>query len=135
MKQIRYFLEVFLLWTLVGIVSKIAFLLLYHSLFGESLLADRLLVLWYGLRLDAAVAGYLTLLPGLLLIVTLWSRMRLIRWLWQGYFALTGFLAALAYVSNLGLYGYWRFPLDNTPWLYIRTSPADAMASMEWWQV
>lgn len=135
MKQIRYFLEVFLLWTLVGIVSKIAFLLLYHSLFGESLLADRLLVLWYGLRLDAAVAGYLTLLPGLLLIVTLWSRMRLIRWLWQGYFALTGFLAALAYVSNLGLYGYWRFPLDNTPWLYIRTSPADAMASMEWWQI
>ena len=135
MKQIRYFLEVFLLWTLVGIVSKIAFLQLYHSLFGESLLADRLLVLWYGLRLDAAVAGYLTLLPGLLLIVTLWSRMRLIRWLWQGYFALTGFLAALAYVSNLGLYGYWRFPLDNTPWLYIRTSPADAMASMEWWQI
>lgn len=135
MKYVKTFLSVFLLWTLVGVVSKIAFLLMYHSLFAGVSVADQCLVLWYGLRLDVAMAGYLTLVPGLMLVASVWYQGRPLFWLWKGYFAVTAFLAALAYVANLGLYGYWGFPLDNTPLLYVRTSPADALASMTWWQL
>jgi len=133
MRRVGTFLYVFLLWTLLGMVSKVTFLLLYHSLLSDVAVGEQLLTLWHGLRLDIAVAGYLTVLPGVLLVMTVWSKKRLLRYLWNGYFALTAAVAALAYVANLGLYAYWGFPLDNTPLLYIRTSPADAMASLEWW--
>lgn len=135
MSRIRTFFLVFLLWTLVGMISKGAFLLIYHSLFANATFSELCQVFWYGLRLDIAVAGYVTGIPGLLLIATLWSRRRLIHWLWNGYFFLIALLASLAYVANLGLYSYWGFPLDNTPLLYLKTSPADAMASMTWWQM
>lgn len=135
MSRIRTFFLVFLLWTLVGMISKGAFLLIYHSLFANATFSELCQVFWYGLRLDIAVAGYMTGIPGLLLIATLWSRRRLIHWLWNGYFFLIALLASLAYVANLGLYSYWGFPLDNTPLLYLKTSPADAMASMTWWQM
>jgi phosphoglycerol transferase MdoB-like AlkP superfamily enzyme len=116
-------------------VSKVVFLLVYHSLLEGAGLGSQLLVVWYGLRLDVAMAGYLTLIPGLLLIASVWTNWRLFRWLWNGYFAVASPLAVLAYIANLGLYGYWGFPLDNTPLLYLKTSPTDAMASLTWWQL
>ena len=134
MKSIKTLLLIFLLWTLVGVASKVAFLAVYHHLFVNVSLTDHLLVLWHGLRLDVAIAGYLTLVPGLLLIVAQGCRRRMSCWLWKGYFAITALVASLAYVANLGLYGYWGFPLDNTPLLYVRTSPADAVASLTFWQ-
>lgn len=135
MRRVRSFLQVFLLWTLVGVVSKVVFLSVYFPLLRDASATHLLGVLWNGLRLDIAIAGYLTLIPGLLITTTLWWRTRLQRWLWKGYFAVTGLLAALAYVANVGLYGYWGFPLDNTSLLYLKTSPADAFASMTWWQL
>lgn len=135
MSRIRTFFLVFLFWTLVGMISKGAFLLVYHSLFTNATFSELCQVIWYGLRLDIAVAGYMTAIPALLLIATLWSKLRLVHWLWNGYFFVIALLSSLAYIANLGLYGYWGFPLDNTPLLYLKTSPADAMASMTWWQL
>ena len=130
MKSIYSFIKIFLIWTLIGVVSKVVFLLVYHSLVVDVPLGDKLAVLWYGLRLDMAIAGYVTIIPGLLLIVGLWFKGRFLKWIWEGYFGLISIVASLAFISNIGLYGYWGFPLDNTPILYIRTSPVDAMASL-----
>lgn len=135
MSRIRTFIYVFLFWTLVGMLSKGVFLLVYHSLFSDVRFTDFVQVVWYGLRLDVAIAGYLTVIPALLLIITFWRKTKLFRWLWNGYFALAAFLSSLAYIANLGLYGYWGFPLDNTPLLYVKTSPSDALASLTWWQL
>lgn len=135
MRTVGSFFRVFMLWTLVGVASKVVFLLAYHSLLAECTWGEQMAVLWNGLRLDVAMAGYLTLLPGLILAISVWYNGRLLHGLWKGYFALASILASLAYVANIGLYGYWGFPLDNTPLLYIRTSPADAAASLVWWQL
>lgn len=135
MRTIGSFFRFFMLWTLVGLMSKVVFLLAYHSLLTECTWGEQLAVIWYGLRLDFAMAGYLTLLPGLMLAVSVWYNGKLLHGLWKGYLALTSIIASLAYVANIGLYGYWGFPLDNTPILYIRTSPADAAASLVWWQL
>ena len=97
--------------------------------------SDIIQIFAYGLRLDVAIAGYLTLVPGLVLLVSMWYRGLVLKRFFQGYFVITTFLYSLAVIANLGLYGYWGFPLDNTPLLYIRTSPADALASMTAWQL
>lgn len=135
MKRINCFVRIFLLWLLVGIASKVAFLVMYRSIFSDVTLPRQLSVLWYGSRLDLAIAGYCTLIPGLLLLIHIWWQGKALRWLWKGYFLVAAFVVSLAYIANLGLYGYWGFPLDNTPLLYIKTSPADALASMTWWQL
>lgn len=131
MKSIKTFITIFVLWALVGVISKIPFLLLYCDFFS----IDSLLVLWHGLKLDFAIAGYLTLIPGLLLILQEVKRSNWYRWLWKSYFAITSLLYSLAIVANLGLYKYWGFPLDNTPLLYLKTSPKDAFASISIWQM
>ena len=135
MGRIKVFILVFIIWTVIGSISKVLFLMVYHSLYADVSFTELIAVLWYGLRLDLAIAGYLTLLPGLVLIITLWWQGSLLHGLWKGYSAVAAFLASLAYIANLGLYGYWGFPLDNTPLLYIKTSPADALASLTWWQL
>ena len=130
MKPIKTLIAIFVLWTIVGMVSKIPFLLMYNG----SMSTDWLLVISHGLRLDIAIAGYLSMIPGLILIIQEIKEYHWYRWLWKGYFSITSLLYSLAIIANLGLYGYWGFPLDNTPLLYLRTSPKDAFASVPIWQ-
>lgn len=121
---------------LLGALSKVPFIIAYHGLAApETGIVDFLSAIITGLRLDVAIAGYITMLPGLLLIVTLFWRSKAVRWVFDAYFALISFVYALAVVTNLGLYGAWGFPLNNTPVLYLMSSPADAMASITLWQI
>ena len=127
MTNIKAFLSTFLLWIVVGVITKVLFCLIY---LGEYGIADWMKVMWHGVRLDVSIAGYLTMVVGLLLIVRIWWRGKGMKWIWHVWSGIAALVCSLGYVSNLVLYGYWRFPLDNTPLLYIKTSPADAMASM-----
>ena len=120
----------FLLWTLIGVIGKIAFLTVYASIIEGISVKDWWDVVRHGLVLDVAIAGYLTMIPVLILIASLWTKHKLVEWVWKGYVAVTAFITALAYTANIALYGFWGFPLDNTPLLYIKTSPKDAMASV-----
>ena len=131
MQSIKTFITIFVLWALVGVISKIPFLLLYC----DFLSINSLLVLWHGLRLDFAIAGYLSIIPGLILIILEIKAYNWYRWLWKVYFSITSLLYSLAIIANLGLYSYWKFPLDNTPLLYLKTSPKDAFASVSIWQI
>jgi phosphoglycerol transferase MdoB-like AlkP superfamily enzyme len=131
MQSIKTFITIFVLWALVGVISKIPFLLLYC----DFLSINSLLVLWHGLRLDFAIAGYLSIIPGLILIILEAKAYDWYRWPWKVYFSITSLLYSLAIIANIGLYSYWKFPLDNTPLLYLKTSPKDAFASISIWQI
>ncbi|MBO4483246.1 MAG: sulfatase-like hydrolase/transferase [Prevotella sp.] len=126
---------IFLLWTLVGVLSKLVFLAVYASIIDGICASDWWDVIWHGLILDVAIAGYLTIIPALIFIASLWIEFKAIGWIWKGYVAIVAFISSLAYVANIALYGFWGFPLDNTPLLYIKTSPSDAMASVTTWQL
>lgn len=127
MKTIKTFFQILVLWTLVGTLGHLLFLAIYNELLSDATRAERMLSLLYALKLDIAVAGYLTIIPALMLLLRERRGMKL---LWNAYFIVIAAIYALAIVSNLGLYGPWGFPLDYTPVLYLTTSPADAMASV-----
>ena len=120
----------FLLWTLIGVLSKLVFLAVYASIIDGIGVSDWWDVIWHGLVLDVAIAGYLTIIPALIFIASLWTESKVTEWIWKGYVGAVAFISSLAYVANIALYGFWGFPLDNTPLLYIKTSPSDAMASV-----
>lgn len=135
--KIGYLLLLFLLWTVVFVLQKPVFLIAYAG--G---LSQVLPVVWHGLPLDFSLAGYLTAVPALLLLVSSvplrvlhtegGRRMfKSIHYVWT---IIASVLVALSFVANCALYDYWRFPLDSTPIFFITSSPADAMASVYWWQ-
>lgn len=126
---------IFLLWTLLFVAQKPFFLLFYG---GFSHLMP---VVWHGLPLDFSMSGYLTALPALLILLGSLPFIRsrrpskAITFVMKVYFGLAAMCYSLAFVSNIALYGYWRFPLDSTPIFFLTSSPAAAMASVEWWQL
>lgn len=126
-------------WCVVGAAGKILFLIFYSRLIDGITMADWWRVVSHGMRLDVAIAGYVTLPAVLMYIVWLWTRNRhaqkAVVKTWQAYTAIVAVVTSVAYTANIVLYKYWGFPLDNTPLLYLKTSPADAMASATAWQI
>ena len=79
MNRIYAILVIFLVWILPGVLSKVCFLTLYCADTGS--VAGWLSVLWHGLLLDAAIAGYFSIIPGLMLICSLWTTGKWWKWL------------------------------------------------------
>ncbi len=134
-KQIKTFVKIFLLWTVIGMLSKVFFLVVHSKLIPNPSFGDYLAVMWHGLTLDMAMAGYLTILPSIILILSIWSKCRVILMVWRAWLAFTALAVSIVFVANIALYGYWGFPLDNTPLLYLKTSPTDTLASMTTLQI
>lgn len=121
----------FLCYTAVMVLAKVLFLCFYAQP-GWSI-ADRFAVLYHGLSMDMTIAGYLSVLPGLVLAASLrWATAA--RKILKGYLAVAGVLLAIIITLDLVLYGYWGFRLDATPLFYFASSPEAAMASGRWWE-
>lgn len=129
--KISCFIKTYLLFILIFIVQKPLFMLWYHDIYKEVPFIDYLRVIWHGFKLDASVAGYFTILPGFLLIASLWVKPSVIQNVQKIYFGIISFLLSLIFVVDLGLYKYWGFRLDSTPLFYLR-SPKSALASADW---
>lgn len=136
-KRIAALFATFGLWIVLFVLQKPVFLLMYAG--G---LTECLPVILHGLPLDLSVAGYFTAVPALALTASSVplsclhndKSARIFRYILLMWTAVASAVMAVAFVANLALYGYWRFPLDATPVFFIMSSPADAMASIVWWQ-
>lgn len=90
---------------------------------------DYLKVLYHGFTLDAATTGYLTALPWLIILVSIWSRRFPLRKILVGYYALIALATTLVFIGDMALYPFWGFKLDASIFLYL-DSPKNAMASV-----
>ena len=91
-------------------------------------------VLWHGLTLDMTVAGYVTALPILVTLLSLW--LRLPEKVWRGvlttWFVLVAVTTAVIFAVDVALYEHWGFRIDSTVLLYL-ADPEEAMASVDFW--
>lgn len=106
-------------------------MLFYRDIYHQASLMDVLSVMYHGFQLDASMAGYLTVIPGILMIVSLWAKQRYVSPIVKFYYILVSFLISIAFVVDLVLYRYWGFRLDSSPLFYLK-SPKDALASANW---
>lgn len=134
MKPIKTFLLHLMLWTAIGMAGRAVFTAIYHNMLANADASNIIRILGIGLRLDIAIAGYITIPATFIIILSLWIRNNAPVIIWRTYEGIISIVTALAFMANIGLYKYWGFPLDNTPLLYLRSSPKDAMASMSAWQ-
>lgn len=134
-KRLKIAIAIFLLIVLMCAFGRTLFYFVHYALIASGGEASFIPMLMHGLRLDAAISGYLCIIPFLLLIGNVWTKSKAISWIWNIYFTLISFALALAFLTNIALYKYWGFPLDSTPLFYFLSSPKDAVASVEWWTV
>jgi phosphoglycerol transferase MdoB-like AlkP superfamily enzyme len=90
---------------------------------------DFVQVMWHGISLDATTAGYLTALPLLMILVSIWVKRFSLKKLLLPYYILVAILLAIVFVVDMGLYPFWGFKLDASIFLYL-DSPEEAMASV-----
>ncbi len=130
-KKLLLFLRIYLLFVCIFIVEKPLFMLYYYDIYKVVSIPDFIAVTFHGLQLDVSMAAYLSVIPGLLLIVSVWANPQIIKRMLAIYFALISFIISTVFVVDLVLYRYWGFRLDSTPLFYLRT-PKNAMASANW---
>ena len=117
------------MWLPLLAIQKPVFMLYHHALASGCSLIDYLKVITHGLLLDCTIAGYLTALPLLMTLVSVWLPGSFYRKLLKGYFGIMAVLIAAIFSVDVALYGYWGFRLDATLFFYLQ-SPGDAMASV-----
>ena len=97
-KRIIQFLTTYFLFVLLFVLQKPIFMVYYHDLYTNVSLGDYFRVMWHGLPLDLSLAGYLTAIPGLLLIASAWTNSSILRRIRQGYFGVIAFIMACIFI-------------------------------------
>ncbi|WP_455586621.1 LTA synthase family protein [Bacteroides sp.] len=134
-RRLIQFITTYFLFVFIFILQKPIFMGYYYTLYNKVSWTDWFSVIGHGLPLDLSLAGYLTIIPGLLLIASAWTDSRILRQIRRIYFLFVSILLSCIFISDLGLYGYWGFRLDTTPLFYFFSSPKDALASVSIWVV
>ena len=136
MRQIVCFFKTYITFVLLFVVQKPLFMCITHSSAAhhiDGVWSNMWAVMGHGLTLDLSMAGYLTAIPALLLIASVWIRTEIICPVLNGYFWIAATFMSLCFVLNIVLYPYWGFPLDSTPLFYFFSSPTVAFASTSIW--
>ena len=122
-------LSVFASTIAVFVLMKPAFML--FNGFAERGFAalDFFEVLYHGLPLDFATAGYIASVPWLLALAGVWVRIPGLRKVYLVYLGIVSTVLALIFVADTCLYTFWDFKIDATVFNYI-DSPKGAMASV-----
>lgn len=128
-KRLLFILTVFFCWLPILAIQKPVFILYHHALANGGSLTDYLKVITHGLLLDCTVSGYLTAIPLLCILISIWLPGAFYHKFLKGYFRVAALLIAAIFAVDVALYGYWGFRLDATLFFYLQ-SPADAMASV-----
>lgn len=138
MKQIIWFVKTYATFVVLFVLQKPLFLFLEKGSATQpvdNIFTELPAVIWHGLPLDLSMAGYLSVIPGLLSIAVVWLKRDLVKPIMNIYFIIASLFITCSFVLNASLYPYWKYPLDSTPLFYFFTSPADAIASVSIWQV
>lgn len=133
--RLKALIITYLLFVLVFVLQKPVFVMFYHVLPHEGTLAAFLSIMLHGLKLDASLAGYLTVVPALMLILSVFLNGRWFGTAAKIYFGIVSLLLSAIFTVDMGLYEYWGFRLDATPLFYFFSSPKDALASVSAWTV
>ncbi len=130
-RRILFLVALFFAFVPLLAIQKPLFMLYHYDRAAGFAFGDWLSVIGHGLTLDMTVAGYLTCIPLLIVLISIWRVGKLWKHILRGYIIVIAALLGLIFAADLALYSFWDFRLDASIWFYLR-SPKDAAASIEW---
>lgn len=127
MKQrVKIFVTGFIAWIIYFLIARGFFMLYQWDSSVQLGLTDTFLAFAHGVRMDMAMAGYLSLLPGLMLALLFFLSGKTIWKIWFPYHVLLIALTTFIVVLDAELYVHWGFRLDATPILYFGKEAASS---------
>ena len=122
-RRVGYLLQYYVSLLLLFLLEKPLFMLYNGGLEGcWSVMA-------HGLVLDLATAAYLSIVPFLVVVVSLFFERFALRRVLLWYHALVALLLSLIFCADCALYPFWGYKLDASIFFYLQ-SPKEAMASV-----
>ena len=128
MSRILYLLRLWLSLLLLFALGKMVFLM-YNADVSPFGCADAWQVWWHGLTMDISTAGYVTALPLLLTLVSVWWRRLPLRWVLWPYLTVVAVLLAVIIGGDTVLYEFWKFKLNAAIFGYMQ-NPEGATSSV-----
>ena len=101
------------LYTPVFVIQKPVFMFYQHALSETCTFTDFLQVMLHGLKLDCTIAGYLTAIPLLLTLVSVWLPGAWLKKVLKGYFLIMGILVSAIFSVDVALYSFWDVSIIN----------------------
>lgn len=117
---LRFLTRSFLFWVVWFAVARWIFLLNQPDQLPALGAWDYLMINLLGLRMDLSMAGYLLVLPGLMLGTAAWINMSKLQPPVDYFAHALMIITALISVADLELYRHWGYRMDATPLLYLR---------------
>ncbi|MBN2612307.1 MAG: sulfatase-like hydrolase/transferase [Bacteroidales bacterium] len=127
--RIKFVIFYILFWILFFFALKVLFLVSFCKktlTFDFKSVAG---VFYHGFKLDFSVTGYLLIIPLITLFVTSFFYGRFGHLVIKTYTFFLLIISPLLIITDLVLYKFWGFRLDNTPLLYIK-NPDEMVASV-----
>ena len=129
-----YLITTYLLFVGLLALQKPIFLLYHWTQSAQTSFGQCLQVIWNGLSMDFSVAGYFTVIPLLLLLISIFFNGKIFGIILKVYFLIVSIFISIVFIPDLELYTYWGFRIDATIFAYI-TQPGEAMASVSIWRI
>jgi len=127
--RIFFNLNYYLFFVLYFVFVRFIFLA-YHADFTSELDASTFwMIPFKGLRLDLSAASYFTLLPLVIITVSIWLKNKITRAIINWYTYIIIFVVNILFLFDIGLYRSWGMRLDATPLMYLNT-PREMFASV-----
>ncbi len=116
----------FIGWVLFFLAARFFFMLYQLDATSDMAFSDILLAFVHGVRMDMAMAGYFSLIPGLILGILFFIPGKFIWRIWFPYQVILIALSTFIVVLDAELYVHWGFRLDATPILYFGKEAASS---------
>lgn len=130
-KILRYLISLLVYYVIVFGLAKVGFMLYNHASAPFTAL-DMVDVWWAGLAMDASTAGYLLILPWLLVLIAVWKSRLALNRLLRPYFIIVGFALTLILAADIVLYEYWQYKLDASVLNYLNLNNGAAESVSLW---
>lgn len=135
MKRVIFaFIKYYLFWVVYFTFFKVFFVLYNYPLLADLPMADQWGIFSHGIIMDLSVAGYLSLLPGLVFGLGFLFISRFSTYLLKYYTLLLLVLMTVLGLSDIGIFEPWGSRLNAQVLEYLKT-PGGIYASLTWWQV
>lgn len=129
--RILFVVKTFLFWTGFFILAKLAFLIYQYTESFSYTPSTWLSIIGHGLKLDLSVAGYLTLIPAVILWFSSFSDGRPAYCIIKIYSYLLIPVILLFTLVDLEIFKYWGTRMDKTAFRFIG-APREMLASTPW---
>ncbi|PWJ45056.1 LTA synthase family protein [Sediminitomix flava] len=128
--RLTLLLKNFFFWLVFFQIGRFLFIIYQLELSINFDFSTLLKSMFYGARMDMSVAGYMSIIPALMLTISALFKPQ--KWVKTAIYIHTFIfmiLSSLTIVSDMELYSYWNYRMDATPLLYLSTGFTEVIQS------